>query len=96
MKSAKNLRELCLNRKKTRKKSDLKVQKRFEMLMNNGGDIEYEMRLMDSKLRKINKECSKPKKIEMRPILKVKGVSRRKNRVKLKVAFDLQSNDSFY
>lgn len=41
---------------KPRKTSDTKMQKKFELLMNNGGDIELEMRLMESKLRKINKE----------------------------------------
>lgn len=42
-------------KKKPRKTSD-KVKQKFEMLMNTGGDLELEMRLMDSKLRKINKE----------------------------------------
>jgi hypothetical protein len=55
--------------KKMRKGSDNNVQKKFELLMNTGGDLDLEMRLMNSKLRKINKEFSK-KKHQIKSILK--------------------------
>jgi hypothetical protein len=42
--------------KKKPGKTSFKVKKKYEMLMNTGGELEIEMRLMDSRLRKINKE----------------------------------------
>lgn len=53
-----------------RKDSDNKIKKKFELLMNNGGCLEQEMRVMDSKLRKINRGCKK-KKLIIKSILKV-------------------------
>ena len=66
------------------------------MLMNNVGDFEYKMRRMDLKLRTINKKLSKPKRIEIKSILKIKGVPVKKGRDKLRVGFDLKKNNSFY
>lgn len=66
--------------KKPRKGSDNKVQKKFELLMNTGGDLELEMRLMDSKLRKINKECTKKRKFVLKSILKSHDVTRKKHK----------------
>jgi len=56
MKSTRSQKKLSQSVNKSRKTSDNKVQKRFHMLMNTAGDMELEMRLMESKLRKINKE----------------------------------------
>lgn len=72
--------EVVKKAKKFRKGSDNKVQKKFELLMNTGGDLELEMRLMDSKLRKINKECTKKKKFVLKSILKSHDVTRKKHK----------------
>jgi hypothetical protein len=48
--------------KKKPGKASVNWKKKFEMLMNTGGELEIEMRLMDSRLRKINKEWTKKKK----------------------------------
>ena len=64
--------------------------KKFESLMNAGGDMEIDMRLMDSKLTKINKAVTK-KKIVVKSILKVYDVSRKKYKSKTNVAFDLKN-----
>lgn len=53
---SKKSKRVIPNKKKSSKKNHIKAQQRFEILMNSGSGIEYEMRLMDSKLRKINKE----------------------------------------
>lgn len=58
--------------------------------MNAGGDMEIDMRLMDSKLTKINKAVTK-KKIVVKSILKVYDVSRKKYKSKTNVAFDLKN-----
>lgn len=82
--------------KKSRKGSDNDVQKKFKLLMNTGGDLEYEMRVMNSKLRKINKDCNKKKKIVVRPILKGPNYTRKNKKVKQKVAFDLKNTEYIY
>lgn len=59
--------------------------------MNTGGDLELEMRLMDSKLRKINKECTKKKKkLVLKSCIRTNDISKR-SKPKGKVVFDLKN-----
>ena len=55
-----------------------------------GGDLELDMRLMDSKLTKINKGVAK-KKIIVKSIMKVHDVFKKKSKFKGNVAFDLKN-----
>lgn len=64
--------------------------KKFESLMNAGGNMEIDMRLMDSKLTKINKAVTKKKDV-VKSILKVHDVTRKKYKPKTNVAFDLKN-----
>lgn len=60
--------------------------------MNTGGDLDLEMRLMNSKLRKINKEFSKNKH-QVKSILKSSKPVRKQRKEKWTVAFDLKNID---
>ena len=62
--------------------------------MNAGGSMEIDMRLMDSKLRKINKVTHK-KVIVVKSIMKAYDVSRKSNKPKVNVAFDLKNIEFF-
>ncbi len=83
------------NKKKVRKSSDQKVQMRFKKLMSSGNELEREMRLMDSKLKKINKRTKKKKTIVIKPILKSDEKYYAK-KVKKEVAFNLEENEFFW
>jgi len=73
-------------RKKVRKTSGDDLKLKFESLMNAGENMEFEVRMMDSKLRKLNKKSKKKK--TLRSIMKVHDITK-KPKPKNKVAFDL-------
>mmetsp|Transcript_40742 Transcript_40742/g.46699 ORF Transcript_40742/g.46699 Transcript_40742/m.46699 type:complete len:97 (-) Transcript_40742:1-291(-) len=77
-------------KKKPRKGSEDNLQKKFESLMIAGCDMDLDMRLMDSKLRKI-KKSTKKKNIIVKSILKSYDVTRKTNKPKTNVAFDLKN-----
>lgn len=74
-------------RKKIRKTSGDELKLKFESLMNAGENLEIEVRMMDAKLRKLNK---KSKKAKVKSILKSHDISKKK-KPKNKVAFDLKN-----
>ena len=72
--------------KKARKTSQDEIQMKFESLMKSGETMEIEVRMMDSKLRKLNRKQKKSK--TLKSIMKVHDMSKKK-KPKNKVAFDL-------
>ncbi|CAI2376908.1 unnamed protein product [Moneuplotes crassus] len=83
-----------LNKKKTRKTSNQNVQKKFKKLMSGSGDLELEMRLMSSKLRRLNRGCAKKAPVVVKSILK-SADSTDLRKCKKQVAFDLEE-ECFY
>ena len=73
-------------RKKSRKVSDDDLKFKFESLMKSGENMEMEVRMMDSKLRKLTKKSKKTRKLKS--IMKKHDISK-KQKIKGKVAFDL-------
>lgn len=71
--------------------SEDEIQKKFESLMSAGGSMEIDMRLMDSKLRKIHKATHHKKSIVVKSIMKAYDVTRKTNKPKVNVAFDLKN-----
>ena len=64
-------------KRKVRKTSGDDLQLKFDSLMNAGQDMNLDMRLMESKLRKIKKNTVK-KKFKLKSILKAHDLTQKK------------------